>query len=327
MYSSSQEVRNNSAIGDGALALANSVENVESTFHVVVDVQNGGDVTTSVTIVGSGPHGDEVGVLEPVLEAIHNKLMSTSNQVNVVNVVELRGNLGSKKPSSTTRRQSPGLDVLRVGPHQVAEGTLVRDLHSSLEKSDLVKSFYIGRQSTVNTEDLALNNGSDSEVIENFAAVLPRVRVSVLSDSLIVETVHGGDLSGLVVTTEKSNASGVLKFKAEQELESFDGVVTTINEIAHKDVASVGDLAALVEKFKKIMELTMDVTADSDRGAHRLHIAFFNKDFLDLFAKDSKVTLRENATFLYGSKPRVNVRFATHFVVFKFVLVLRIDYN
>ena len=43
------------------------------------------------------------------------------------------------------------------------------------------------------------------------------------------------------------------------------------------------------------MELTMDITANSDRGTDWLDIALFNQELLDFLAEDAEVSLREDA--------------------------------
>lgn len=101
----------------------------------------------------------------------------------------------------------------------------------------------------MNTENFALDDGSDTEIIEDFGAIFPRISISILSNGLIVETVHGGDLSGLVISSEKGDVSWVLQFQAQQKLESLNGVESSVDEITHEDVSSVWDFTALVEKF------------------------------------------------------------------------------
>ena len=60
------------------------------------------------------------------------------------------------------------------------------------------------------------------------------------------------------------------------------------------------------------MELAVDVTADGDGRAHRLHVALLDKDLLYFLAKNAEVTLGQDATVLDGREPRVNIRFARH---------------
>jgi hypothetical protein len=57
----------------------------------------------------------------------------------------------------------------------------------------------------MNAEDLSFNNSSNAKIVEDFSAVFPWVGVSVLSYSLIIETIDGSDLSGLVVSSKKGD--------------------------------------------------------------------------------------------------------------------------
>ena len=267
------------------------MEDLEVAFQLIVDVQDGSDVTATVAVVRGGPNRDEVRVLEPVLEAVHDKLMGASHEVQVVEVVELSRHLGAEEPAGTTGRNSPGVDVLGVGPHEIAEGTLVRHLHAAVNEADLVEGLDLGRQTTVDAEDLALNDSTDTKVIEDLGAVLPGVDVAIFTHGLFVEAVDAGDTASLVVTTEERDAIRVLELEAEKQLERFDRVVATIDEVTHEDVAGVGNLATLLKQLKKIVELAVDITADSDGSAHRLNIALLDQDLLDLLTEDAEVTL------------------------------------
>jgi hypothetical protein len=125
----------------------------------------------------------------------------------------------------------------------------VRDLHSSVNKSNLIDGLDFWGESSVNAENFSFNDGSDTKIIEYFCAVLPRVGISVFSNGLIIESVDGGDLSSLMVSSEESNVSWVLQLEAEQELEGLDRVESSVNEISHEDVSGVWNLTTFVEKF------------------------------------------------------------------------------
>ena len=102
----------------------------------------------------------------------------------------------------------------------------------------------------MNTEDFAFNNSTNAKVVEDFGAVLPWVGITVLSNCFIVEPVHSSNLSGFVISSQESDMRWVLQLQAEQELESFNRVVASIDEVSHEDVSSVGDFTALVEEFQ-----------------------------------------------------------------------------
>jgi len=99
----------------------------------------------------------------------------------------------------------------------------------------------------VNTEYFSLHNCANTEIVEHFSAVFPGVSVSILSDSFIIETVYSGDLSSLVISSQQCDVRWVLKLEAEEELESFDRVIPSVNKVTHENVASVRDLSTLIK--------------------------------------------------------------------------------
>lgn len=121
------------------------------------------------------------------------------------------------------------------------------DFHSSFDKSHLIDGFNVWGKSSVDAENLAFNDSTNSEIIEHFCAVFPRVGIAVLSDSLIVKSIYSGNLSRLMVSSQKGDVGGVLQFQAEKQLERLHGVVSTIDEISHEDVSSVRDLTTLIK--------------------------------------------------------------------------------
>ena len=164
----------------------------------------------------------------------------------------------------------------------------------------------------MDTENFAFNDSSDSEIIENFCAVLPGVGITILSNGLIVETVHGGDLTSLVVASQKSDVCWVLHLEAQQELEGFNRVESSVDKVTHENVARRWDLATLVEQLEQIVELAMNITADSHWSFDRLNVAFFDEDLLDFLAKDAELTLRQDSALLDSLKPAIDVTLA-HF--------------
>ena len=116
--------------------------------------------------------------------------MSPADELQVVVGEELCGHLGSEQPASSTRGDGPALHLLRVGPDQVTEGPLVRDLLISLNQPDLVQGPDLGRQAAVDTEDLAVDEGRDGEKIKYFATIFPDIAVPVLVLTLVIEPVN-----------------------------------------------------------------------------------------------------------------------------------------
>ena len=119
-----------------------------------------------------------------------DQLVSPADELQVVVGEELCGHLGSEQPASSTGRDGPALHLLRVGPDQVTESPLVRDLLISLNQPDLVQGPDLGRQAAVDTEDLAVDEGRDCEKIKDFATIFPDIAVPVLVLTLVIEPVN-----------------------------------------------------------------------------------------------------------------------------------------
>ena len=61
-------------------------------------------------------------------------------------------------------------------------------LHA-IELTNLIKGVDRWGETTVETENLVLNDGSQRQVVEKLSELLPYVSVAVLSEALIIETV------------------------------------------------------------------------------------------------------------------------------------------
>jgi len=115
-----------------------------------------------------------------------------------------------------------------------------------------------------------------------------------------------------VVASEEGDMGWVLELQAQKELESFDGVVASVDEVSHEDVARVGNLSTFVEELEQIVELAVNVSADGDWGTHWLHVALFNEDLLDLLTEDAEIALGKYVSSLDGIKPLVDVAGCGH---------------
>ena len=85
-----------------------------------------------------------------------------------------------------------------------------------------------------------------------------------------------------MITSENGDAILEAHLKGDQERDSLDRVVASIDVVTHEQVVGVRGLPSNFEKLAQIVELTVDVTADGHRGAHLLHVGLVNQDFLSL---------------------------------------------
>lgn len=123
-----------------------------------------------------------------------DQLMCTRNELEPIHVVEFCCNFISKKPSGTTRADSPSFYVFRVAPNQVTKSTLMRNFLSPGYDSDLVDSSDLWAETTMNAENLAIYDCSQNQKIKDLATCLPYRCISILLLTFLVESVDLRDL-------------------------------------------------------------------------------------------------------------------------------------
>ena len=84
------------------------------------------------------------------------------------------------------------------------------------------------------------NNRCHWQVVEGIRKVLPHIGISVFSQTLIIKAVYLGNLTTLVIATENRYTVTVPHFESDQESDSFQGVVPSVDVISHKQVVGFG---------------------------------------------------------------------------------------
>ena len=268
--------------GHLSLALWGRVVGDEVALQILVHLHNRSDVTAAIAVVRGGPHGDEL-VVEHPLVALHHQLMRSAHHIEVVVRVKLpvtvtrsthlAHHVASEEVATSSGAHSPARGVLlRIGPQQVTEPTLQRNLLNTVNRADLVmidtfQEYFIqsrdGRRETaVHTEDATVHKGADRKKIEHVDTLLPDVGSAVLPHALVIKTIHLGDLPALVVSTKKRNAVWVEDLQRKQEQKRFDAVVASVDIIAHEEVVRIRTFASDKEQLLQIVELAVDVSTD-----------------------------------------------------------------
>lgn len=114
------------------------VELEEGVFEVLVDLHDGRLVAAAVAVVGRRKDGDHVAFLRPV-EAVHDELVRARHEREAIVVVERLRDVLTKRVAGTARRDAPATAVVRVGPQQIAHGTLVRHFLDAVDGADVVE--------------------------------------------------------------------------------------------------------------------------------------------------------------------------------------------
>jgi len=83
----------------------------------------------------------------------------------------------------------------------------------TVESSDVVEGVDAGGETSVEAEDLVVDESGKGEVVEEIREVLPYVGVAVFSETFIIETIYLCDLTGFVVATENGDALRISDFE------------------------------------------------------------------------------------------------------------------
>ena len=73
----------------------------------------------------------------------------------------------------------------------------------------------------------------------------------------------------------------------------------------HEDIASIWQVAAHTEQFKKIVKLAVDIATHSHRAGYRLNIALFHHDVAHLLAESLHVLLGQVLAFAQLGNPGI----------------------
>ena len=118
----------------------------------------------------------------------------------------------------------------------------MRNLAEAVDDLDLIDAMDAGRQTTVDAEDLVVDDAGEGEVVEHVGEVVPDSSVAVLAAAFCVETVGLSNTSRLVVAADEVDAVRIAEFETDQQRDGFDTEEAAINVVAYalSDVCLVG---------------------------------------------------------------------------------------
>lgn len=85
-----------------------------------------------------------------------------------------------------------------------------------------------------------------------------------------------------MISSDEGDEIGISDFIGKKKQEGFDAIETSIDEISQEEIANFGHISTIFEEFQEIIELSMDISTNSDRWIDSLHIALLNQYFPSL---------------------------------------------
>ena len=175
--------------------------------------------------------------------------MSSAYQINFIFSIEFFNNVATKQISCTSWTHTPASWIIWVTPHQIAHGAIMWYFLFSINWSDVIKGADWWTQPTMYTKNLVIYNSRQSKIIENWCAISPYIYRSIFSEALIIKTIHLGNLSTFVISSNQCYSFRISYFKSQQQQKCFDWVISTINEITHEKVVCIWAFATNFKKF------------------------------------------------------------------------------
>jgi hypothetical protein len=85
--------------------------------------------------------------------------MCSADEGDVVIAIELFDACLTKEVARSSWRDRPALDLIRIRPHQIAHGSIVRYFLSPIDSFDIIDVGCVGRQPPVHAKDLVIDQG------------------------------------------------------------------------------------------------------------------------------------------------------------------------
>ena len=138
----------------------------------------------------------------------------------------------------------------------------------------------------MHAEDSATNQAAKWHPIEGILKSVPKTHGFVATVALFEEAVDAIDCRTFMIAAKHEEVFWILDFVAKHEAYSFNVLSSAINVVPKEEVVGFWRETIFVKYSKQIGILTMDITADNDRGLD------FNKRWLideDFFCRLTKL--------------------------------------
>ena len=98
----------------------------------------------------------------------------------------------------------------------------------TVQRSDVIEGINAWRETSVEAEDLVVNEGGKREIIEQIGKELPNIGIAVFSEALIIESINLRDLARLVITAEDRNTRWITYLESHEQSDSLHRIVSSV---------------------------------------------------------------------------------------------------
>lgn len=115
------------------------------------------------------------------------------------------------------------------------------------------------RETLMCVTHLVINESGEGEEVKEVGEKAPDVGIAVFSETFIIKAINLCDLPGFVVPAKDGDPVAIAQLHCNQQCHGLDGIVSTINVVAHEEVVCVWRVAANSEELREIVLIAVSV--------------------------------------------------------------------
>ena len=160
--------------------------------------------------------------------------MGSADKVDIVLLEELLDDGLTEGVGNASIVLTPArLTLLGVGPEQVAEESILRNLSWACYLLELCHSDELWRQAAVHTQDLIIDESGNGHAIKDVLELFPDAN-GVATLAFIIETIDTVDLAALVVASQEEEVLLKLDFICEEQDDGLKGVLSSVDIVTEE---------------------------------------------------------------------------------------------
>jgi hypothetical protein len=125
---------------------------------------------------------------------------------------------------------------------------------------DVVDAVYGWRETTMDREDLIVNDCAYRDKVKDICKHLPYLWISILLLALSIEAIDLSDLPCLVVSAKKTDSVRVSDLVKQQESHRLNAMMASINIVSEEQVVDIRNVSSNFEHLHHVPELSVDIS-------------------------------------------------------------------
>lgn len=246
--------------------------------HIVLVLQHSSFVIIYIKIIGCGEYCDERWKASRLAFSVHTvsgvlRLVGADDREQIVVLQKLAAGCIAVEiratPDGIVSEVFIGLLGSKifagVRPQEVTHGPERGRFLEPVDLLDIVDGMDFRRKSAVNAKELLVHQRGQRQTVEGVhAGIVDAFRVFNLT--LRLEGEIFAEMPAFVVASQQEQRVGVKDLQGPKVKHAFYAKISPVYVVAEEEVASFVGRAADFEQFHQVVELSVNIAADGDRG-------------------------------------------------------------